>query len=138
MANETYQERSSAFKFETLNDGTVLGPDGCSHADEAEAMFYSLKCTCGCGNPRKIHRFIIECLKCFDYDGTKAGLSSMTQVRGIKALIQDDPDIAAEFIGHVLDGECLVEHGGSIFGGWTTGRGKQFIEIGPHDETWEA
>lgn len=136
-----YQQSIAAIEFTSIpmpdnmiqEDGSPwayawVGPDGIEYETKQQAMFGSLQCGCGCGNSAEVHTFIIECVKQFksrkDSDWKSSG------VYGIKALMLANPDIAAEFIGHVLNGEHLLEHGGSVFGSWPTPRGEQFIAIG--------
>lgn len=123
----TYLERQSRFEFkrDPSND-CLVGPDGCHYDSEQEAMYFSLKASCGCGNPCGVHGFLIQCLRQFETDAwPKPG------VEGIKKVLLEHPDIAAEFIAHYLSSEDFTEHGGSVYGSWITDRGKQFIEIGP-------
>lgn len=109
----------------------VTGPDECDYKTQAEAMYASLRYTCGCGHPGDQHVFIIKCLEQFEHVGRSKRWSG-PGVDGVKELVLKDPAAAAQFISHVLNEECLLEHGGSVFGSWLTDRGRQFIEIGPH------
>ncbi len=114
------------FEFKTdPNNGYLIGPDGCHYETQAEAMFYNLYASCGCGCPEDIHKLLVDCAKQFDGDCPKPG------VEGIEKIVKERPDVVAEFIGHYLNEDHLAEHGGSVYGSWLTDRGKQFIEIGP-------
>lgn len=113
------------FRCDPSND-MLVGPDGCHYDTQAEAMYFNLKASCGCGRPDEVHAFLIECIKQFDGDKwPKPGVDSIAK------FVSERPDVAAEFIAHYLTSEALLEHGGSVYGSWLTDRGKQFIEIGP-------
>lgn len=113
------------FKRDPMND-MLIGPDDCHYDTEAEAMYFNLKASCGCGRPCDVHHFLIDSLRQFEGENfPKPGVDA------IKEVILKNPDIAAEFVAHYLSGEGLMEHGGSVYGSWLTDRGKQFIEIGP-------
>ena len=115
---------TNAIKFEKdPANGMVVGPDGCHHDTEAEAMYYSLG-LCGCGSPDEVHQMLIDVLKCID---TGKRLDAVVE------LIKQKPDIVAEFIGHFLEDKGMTEHGSSVYGSWLSERGKQFIDIGPID-----
>lgn len=130
---QSYRERSSTFVFEPSQEGfgSVTGPDGCSYDSPAEAMYFSLGCSCGCGHPEEVHQLIIECLGAFDRDKVGWELKG-TGLDRISAIISARPYLAAELLAHALTGECLLEHGGGVGGSWLTDRGKQFIAVGPY------
>lgn len=121
------QRRSDRFVFkadETTRE--VIGPDGLPHLTEGSALFHSLGCTCGCGDPNEQHEFIKEALHNFDRKAN--GWEGAAGVKGLEALVAAHPDRAAEFIAHVLASESLVEYGGSVYGAWLTDRGAQYME----------
>lgn len=128
-----YVQKISRFEFKRDTDNEMLiGPDGCHYDTEAEALYFNMKASCGCGSPHEVHAFLIECLRKFEGDTwPKSG------VEAIKDVIASNPEIAAEFIAHYLSSENLMEHGGSVYGSWLTERGKQFIEVGPWEDNAE-
>lgn len=129
-----YLERTSRFLFKRdPSNGFLIGPDDCHYETEQEAMYYSLKASCGCGDPSGVHDFLVGCLRQFETDEwPKPGLE------GIKKLLLANPDTAAEFIAHYLSSEDFIEHGCSVKGSWITDRGKQFLEVGPMVEASES
>lgn len=130
-----YAARIATFEFKKDPENDMwIGPDGCHYDTQSEAMFHSLNCGCGCGNPGGIHKFVIECLTQFERPVSKH--KSAPGIKGIKELILKHPDIAADFVGHVLNAENLLEHGGGVHGSWLTARGRQFISLGVHDEPY--
>lgn len=80
-----YTRRSARFEFKKDPDnGEVIGPDGVGYCTEAEAMYCSLGCSCGCG---QVHGFIIRCLEAFDRDKGKRG----TGIDALVARISERP-----------------------------------------------
>jgi hypothetical protein len=136
MAEENYYaKRQKRFEFKVdPQNGCLIGPDDCHYETEAEAMYYGQLKFCGCGEPKHVHAFTIECLKTFDIEHPRP----VGAIDAIAALVTADPEAAAYFIAYTLDQLCLTEHGGSVGGAWLTDRGKQFVEIGPRVENDDA
>lgn len=122
--NPTYTERTAPFKFERADNGFLVGMDGCHYTNEADAFYYGQLKLCGCGNPDQVHKLLLDCAKCF------ATSPSHENIENIEKIIKDNTGVVAEFIAHFLDDKELTEHGGSVYGSWLTGRGKQFIDAG--------
>lgn len=122
-----YIERTSRFTFNRdPNNEMLIGPDGCHHNTEAEAMYYDQTGLCGCGCPEDVHKFLIDCMSAIRDDS-----DSIIDYKKVMEIITADPETVAEFVLHFLDSRELTEHGSSVYGSWLTDRGKQFLEIGP-------
>jgi hypothetical protein len=122
----TYQERSCHHDFKTdPANGLIIGSDGCHYPGEANALFYCLETTCGCGQSKEQHSLIREALKHFNRSEGWDGVEGM---KGLVKLVASNPEAAAEFIAHVLAHEALLEYGGSVYGAWLTDRGRQYMK----------
>ena len=125
-----YEERTSRFEFKRSPDSECLiGPDGCHYENEADAMYYGQLQLCGCGCPEEIHKFLLDCMAL-----RKDDYPNIIDYEKIEQLIQEKPDVVAEFVLHFLDQKEVIEHGGSVYGSWLTKRGQQMLEIGPIQE----
>ena len=123
---DEYTKKISRFEFvRDPENGCLIGPDECHYETEAEAMYYGQLGLCGCGRPQDVHAFLIRCL------ATRSEEHGILDLKKIKALISEKPEIVAEFVGHFICDKHLTEHGGSVYGSWLTERGKQVLEIGP-------
>jgi hypothetical protein len=123
----TYQERSGHYDFKTdPANGLIIGSDGCHYPSEANALFYNLETTCGCGCSKDQHTLIREALKHFNR--TSETWDSVEGMKGLVKLVASNPEAAAEFIAHVLAHEALLEYGGSVHGAWLTDRGRQYMK----------
>ena len=130
---QDWMTRTSRFEFKTdPQNECLIGPDGCHYDSEARAMYFDQLKLCGCGMPSEVHRVLAEAASCFDRD--KVGWSPETGVTGVAEIVKANPDVVAEFIGHFLEDRALLEHGSSVYGSWLTERGKQFVEIGVHED----
>jgi hypothetical protein len=115
-------------------NGMLLGPTGC-HCDEntkSNQMYYGQLGLCGCGDPEAVHAMLIICAEQFDRG--ENNLSHFNGVDGIKKIVIENIDVVSEFIAHFLDQKDIIEHGGSVYGSWLTGRGRQFIQLGPMND----
>ncbi|MGR9130754.1 hypothetical protein ACU8NX_18560 [Rhizobium leguminosarum] len=119
------------FKRDPAN-GMLVGPDGCHHDTEAQAMYFDQLGFCGCGSPEEVHKFVCDCLGAFDREKQEPEWHDAIEL--IKETVTNDPENAAYFIAYVLDTLNLTEHGGTVGGAWLSDRGKQFLEIGPMEE----
>ncbi|NTF18260.1 hypothetical protein G6L37_07555 [Agrobacterium rubi] len=128
------RDRGLLLKRDT-RDGLVVGPDGCSYRTEGSALFHSLSCTCSCGCADEQHEFIRKALSNFD---RSQGWEAAAGIAGIEALVRERPDVAAEFVAHVLASESLVEYGGSVYGAWLTERGKQYTGSDDYKDILDA
>ena len=112
-------------------NGMLIGPTGC-HCEEhtkSNQMYYGQLGLCGCGDPEAIHSLLINCANQFDRD--KKNWSILNGVEGVKQIVMENIDLVSEFIAHFLDQKNIIEHGASVYSARLTGRGKQFIKLGP-------
>jgi len=118
--------RTDRFKFERDEDnGMLIGPDGCHYNSEAEAFYYDQIQLCGCGNPKDVHKFLLDCMA-----ATLDDHDTLIDYKKIISLVKGNLGIVAELILHFLYSRELTEHGSSVFGSWLTERGKQVLEAG--------
>jgi len=117
------------FNTDPSND-MLVGPGGCHYDTEAEIMYFDHLGLCGCGNPADVHKFLVDACETFDRD--THGYKGDGPIEKITGLVQENPEIVAEFVAHFLDQRNFLDHGSSVYGSWLSDLGKQFIEIGPH------
>ena len=121
-----YAQKIARFDFRRdPGNGMLIGPDGCHYDSESEAMYFGQIGLCGCGDPDRVHQFLIDCLGSASDD-----FPSLLDVDKVQNLILSRPQVVAEFVLHFLDSVNLTEHGGSVYGSWLTDRGSQVLEIG--------
>jgi len=125
-----YMKRTSRFEFvKDPDNGMLIGPEGSHYDNEAEAIYFDQIRLCGCGCPRDVHKFLLECMA-----SNSDSHPNLIDHKKVVELIKANPEVVAEFVLHFLDDRDLTEHGGSVYGSWLTERGKQALEVGAIDE----
>lgn len=95
--------------------------------EEQEHEAIDLLGICGCGSGEVVG-FIAECMT-----QRRDDAPNLIDHRKITELVKKWPDVAAEFILHVLDDQGLTEHGSSVYGSWPTDAGKRFMQLAEED-----
>jgi hypothetical protein len=116
------------------DNGYLIGPDGCRYANEHQAAHYGLLNLCGCGYREAAFNFCRDALSCFDLRGCYDNPPTKEWINAedaLKALVVNDPDIAAHVIAHMFNNLNLIEHGGSVGSSWLTDDGARIIDLGP-------
>jgi len=122
-----YLENTKRVEFERDDEsGRVKGPDGTTYDTEAAWFYFSQFGLCGCGDPERVHEFLLNCMAARSDE-----YPNIIDVQKVQKLAAENNEIIAEFIMHYLDSCDLIEHGSSVYGSWLTDRGKQALEIGP-------
>ncbi|MEC9268497.1 MAG: hypothetical protein VX464_20730 [Pseudomonadota bacterium] len=111
------------------DNGMLIGPDGCHYETEAHAFYFAQFGLCGCGRPEDVHAFLLNCMS-----ASRDDYPNLIDVKKVQNLVEEAPEVVAEFVMHFLDKCAVTEHGSSVNGSWLTDRGRQVLEAGPMED----
>lgn len=78
---------------------------------------------CGCGS-NGVEDFAYDALRACD----RKINGERPPAEALRLLVESKPELAAEFILHMLDHLGLTDHGSSVFGSWPSGLGREVME----------
>lgn len=91
-------------------------------------IYYNELGMCGCGRPEDVRTFILKLLKLNIERWENKGVAGYGE-KFKQVFNETDSDVLFEFVFHVFDNVDLLDHGGSIYGAWTTEKGREFVSM---------